>query len=372
MYKVMIVDDEPLFRDYLRSKMDWSRYGFEVICEARNGQEALEEAARHEPHLALVDINMPFMGGMELAERLKELYSGMAIVFVTGHNEFEYLQQAVRLGVHDYLLKPFNRDELAAMLDRIKPNLPPLPPSGTESSRHAGTEAETAVPLRYDSAEIRETILFSLRMKDEDTLNEVRKAIALLRPYDIRGEYAYTMLMGLLSLAISYSEERGFDFAKLQERNQAEPLGQLLRKAESWDEAEALMLSVFRKLIHLTQDIRPSKSLNLFAAARAYIEQHYMDPELSVEHVAGAVFVDPSYLRKVFRKESGFSIVDHITHIRMKKAKEMMLQGNMKLSEIAVKVGYADPNYFSKSFKKRFGLTPTEYEQLRKPNIDQP
>ncbi|KAF6608308.1 helix-turn-helix transcriptional regulator, partial [Paenibacillus sp. EKM208P] len=95
-------------------------------------------------------------------------------------------------------------------------------------------------------------------------------------------------------------------------------------------------------------------------------EDHYADTELSAEQVSCGVFVDPSYLRRVFRKESGFSIVDHITHIRMKKAKELLLNGNRKLSEIAESVGYSDPNYFGKCFKKRFGMTPTEYEQLKK------
>lgn len=368
MYKVMIVDDEPLFRDYLCSKMDWDRHGFRVCCEARNGQEALEEADRHQPHLALVDINMPFMGGIELAEKLKARFTAMAIVFVTGHNEFEYVQQAVRIGVHDYLLKPFNRDEVADMLKRIKPSLPVLL---ADTPEQAAGEPSSSAAGAYELTDIRERLQYFLHAKDEEeTLKEVRNGIRLLRQFPIRNEYAYTMLMGLLSIAISYAGERGIEAARLQDNTQTDSLGARLDGIESWSEAEAWMVSVFRKLLHLTQDVRSTKSFNLFTAARTYIEQHYTDPELSVEQVAGGVFVDPSYLRRVFRKESGFSVLDHITNVRMKKAKEMMLQGNRKLSEIAAEVGYSDPNYFSKSFKKRFGMTPTEYEQLRKPNTE--
>ncbi|MBJ8193750.1 response regulator, partial [Bacillus cereus] len=82
-YKVMIVDDEPLFRDFLRIKIDWESHGFRVCCEARNGQEALQEAERHQPHLALVDINMPFIDGIELAERLKVKFDRIVIVFIS-------------------------------------------------------------------------------------------------------------------------------------------------------------------------------------------------------------------------------------------------------------------------------------------------
>lgn len=70
MYKVMVVDDEPLFRYYMRTKLDWSKYDFSVCGEASNGREALEEAERTKPDLALVDISMPYMDGMELVTRL--------------------------------------------------------------------------------------------------------------------------------------------------------------------------------------------------------------------------------------------------------------------------------------------------------------
>ncbi|ALP38764.1 hypothetical protein ASL14_23980 [Paenibacillus sp. IHB B 3084] len=67
---------------------------------------------------------MPFIDGIELAERLKVKFERIVIVFISGHNEFEYLQKAVRTGVQDYLLKPFNAEEMLSMLDRIKSKLP--------------------------------------------------------------------------------------------------------------------------------------------------------------------------------------------------------------------------------------------------------
>lgn len=80
--------------------------------------------------------------------------------------------------------------------------------------------------------------------------------------------------------------------------------------------------------------------------------------------MANGVYVDTSYLRKVFRKEGGISVLDFITYTRMKQAKELLAGGNVRLSEIAGKVGYNDPNYFSKCFKKHYGMPPSEFEQL--------
>ncbi|WP_241781879.1 response regulator [Paenibacillus sp. DMB5] len=368
MYKVMIVDDEPLFRDFLRLKMDWQHHGFHVCCEARNGQEALAEAEKHQPHLALVDINMPFMDGIELAVKLKDRFERIVIVFISGHNEFEYVQKAVRTGVQDYLLKPFNEAEMTEMLERIRPKLPRLS-GGREADPQAAQDGGSAGDDRsgqeaLELGAVRDAIVLGLRMKDADVLDEVRKAVGRLRSSAWGDEYADAMMMGLLSLALTFAGERGFAYSRVWDSGEDKAPYDRLKACATWDEAEEWLIALYRRVIQLTEDVKPTKASSLFSAAIRYIEQHYADADLSAEQVAGGVYVDSSYLRRIFRKESGHSIVDHITHIRMKKARALLLEGNRRLADISESVGYADPNYFSKSFKKRFGVTPTEYEQL--------
>ncbi|WNS44126.1 response regulator [Paenibacillus sp. MMS20-IR301] len=376
MYKVMIVDDEPLFRDYLRLKMDWQSHGFEVCCEARDGLEALLEAEKHQPHLALIDINMPFMDGIELAGKLKDRFGRIVIVFVSGHNEFEYLQKAVRTGVQDYLLKPFNAEEMLDMLGRVRPKLPRLSreqetagqakEGGSAAASGQSSQAGQAGQAPAELSSIRDAIVLGLRMKDADILDEVRKAVRQLRGSRWGDEYADAMMMGLLSLVLTFAGERGFSFSRVWDSGEDKAPYDRLKACASWEEAEEWLIALYRRVIQLTEDVKPTKASSLFAAAISYIGQHYADAELSAEQVASGVYVDSSYLRRIFRKESGYSIVDHITHIRMKKARILLLEGNRRLADISESVGYADPNYFSKSFKKRFGVTPTEYEQLVK------
>ncbi len=362
----MIVDDEPLFRDFLRLKMDWESYGFEICCEARNGREALQEADRHRPHLALVDINMPFMNGIELAVKLKEKFANIVIVFISGHNEFEYLQQAVRSGVQDYLLKPFNKDEMISMLERIKPQLPDLPKHHRNAEELSGEEDKASAPTLANLGFLHDSIILGLRMRDKETIEEVRKVVNELRGRPREDEYGEAMIMALVSLALSFASERGISYERVWENEENKAPYELVKALLAWDEVEEWMVSLYRKLFQLTADSKLTKASQLFLDALSYIEQHYANPDLSAEQVAGGVFVDPSYLRRVFRKESGHSIVDHITHVRMKEAKSLMRKGNLRLLEVAESVGYSDPNYFGKSFKKRFGMTPTEYEQLQK------
>ncbi|RKP47305.1 response regulator [Cohnella endophytica] len=113
---IMIVDDEFIFRDYLRQALDWDRYGFRIAGEAKNGMEALKLADEGHYDMALIDINMPIMDGLQLCEKLKEKHPHVDVVIITGHNEFEYARKAIRLGVEDYILKPFSKDELVLTL----------------------------------------------------------------------------------------------------------------------------------------------------------------------------------------------------------------------------------------------------------------
>jgi two-component system response regulator YesN len=101
LFKVLIVDDEPLFREYLRTIFQWEAYGFIICGEAKNGQEALHIAAQTFPDLALIDINMPIMDGLALSKQLKQRFPDISIVMVTGHGEFEYARNELKIGVED-------------------------------------------------------------------------------------------------------------------------------------------------------------------------------------------------------------------------------------------------------------------------------
>ncbi|MGG3279323.1 response regulator [Paenibacillus solani] len=123
MYKVVIADDEAVFRKYLRGVVDWEAEGFEYCGEAKNGMEAWELVQKEKPHLALIDINMPYMNGMDLAQKLKEFNPDMVVILVTGHSEFEYARKAIKIGIEDYILKPFDEEELLSALHQVKNNL---------------------------------------------------------------------------------------------------------------------------------------------------------------------------------------------------------------------------------------------------------
>ena len=120
MIRVVVADDEPYFQLFMEKVVDWEHVGFEIVGMAKNGEETLELVHTLRPAVLFLDINMPYMTGIQMTEKLREENSDLMVVFVTGYSEFEYARRAIQLGVEEYLLKPFSPEELMAVLQKIK------------------------------------------------------------------------------------------------------------------------------------------------------------------------------------------------------------------------------------------------------------
>ncbi len=118
--KVLLVDDEKLERVLIRKGYDWEANGFEIIGEAGSGEEALELFDIKEPDIVITDINMPYMDGLELTEKISQRSIKCRVVIVTGYREFEYARRALQLGVKDFILKPVNINDIANIMKNIK------------------------------------------------------------------------------------------------------------------------------------------------------------------------------------------------------------------------------------------------------------
>ncbi|MEG2520276.1 MAG: response regulator [Christensenellaceae bacterium] len=116
-------------------------------------------------------------------------------------------------------------------------------------------------------------------------------------------------------------------------------------------------------IFHLFNDKKQSRKQLIVHNAKQYIEKNYASTDLNLNTVANNVFISPSYLSALFRKETHMSFVDFITQIRIEKAKEFLAASDARTYEVALKSGYQDPHYFSVCFKKQTGLSPSEYKK---------
>ncbi|SDX98570.1 response regulator [Paenibacillus sp. CF384] len=120
MRKAILVDDEMFARRGLVGLIPWEKCGFQIVGEAEDGEEALALIEREMPDLVITDIRMPVLDGLELIQTVQERISKeIKFIIISGYGDFKYAQQAVRYGVHDYLLKPIDENELMETLGRI-------------------------------------------------------------------------------------------------------------------------------------------------------------------------------------------------------------------------------------------------------------
>lgn len=119
MYKVIVVEDEDLIRKGLVYAMPWAEMGCTVVGEGRNGIEGVELIRRHDPDIVLADINMPVMDGLEMMRQTCREY-GYAAIILSGYSSFEYAKGAIQWGATGYLLKPVEREELRAAVEKAK------------------------------------------------------------------------------------------------------------------------------------------------------------------------------------------------------------------------------------------------------------
>ena len=123
MYKMIFVDDEAIVRDGISSCVPWDEVGFQLSGVFEHGLEALEYIKENPVDVVLSDINMPRMSGLELSRILGEKYPDIIVILLTGYDDFEYAQEAIRNQVREFILKPITQIELSDVLKTIKEEL---------------------------------------------------------------------------------------------------------------------------------------------------------------------------------------------------------------------------------------------------------
>lgn len=120
------------------------------------------------------------------------------------------------------------------------------------------------------------------------------------------------------------------------------------------------LLEFCTDVMHTIQDNRLAQTNSLVSESLKYLEENYKHPEMSLKFMSNYLNVTPSYFSSIFKKETGKSFIDTLTEMKMNQAKDLVLTTDYKMYEIASECGYEDQHYFSYSFKKHFGVSPTK------------
>lgn len=406
MYKVLIADDEPIIRRGLKGLIDWNELGLEVVGEAEDGETALLQVRTLQPDILLMDICMPFLSGLELAEQLTQVVAKQCMVIViTGHDEFSYAQQAVRLHLFDYLLKPVCREHLLAVLNKAKTeiarvgdrehflqwanqqldkNLPAIKEQFFQEWI-AGrlTEGETKEQLDFFQLEYREpsgmiVVKIMEKLNREATIKKWDGHLLVFAVENILNEI-------LADPAIVFHDKYGNVIA-------ITAITQMSNWLEYGTKIEAIVETYLKKMVFIAQkSIDPgvmevskvyvalladmahkTNCTPIVMLTQKYIENNFYKEDLSLQEVADHMQISATYLSRLLKQEIGLSFIDYLTHVRVSKAVQLMGDPGIKMYEIAERVGYSSQHYFSTAFKKVFGVSPIEYRKGRQYHCCEP
>ncbi|HVI40037.1 MAG TPA: helix-turn-helix domain-containing protein [Anaerovoracaceae bacterium] len=523
-YHVFFVEDEYMVRENVKNSTIWHNDKFHLAGESGNGEDAWEfiDKSGNEIDIVVTDIQMPFMDGLELCERIFNKYKHIKVVIISGYSEFEYAKKAMSMGVTEYLVKPLSAADLLETLERVaceidvsKMQNARLQLLQSDSQHYLNTQRQKFLSDLSHGLMVNEDIFLSspnygidlcadsyqcvviefhsesdvnyisllnlnehlsLLLKkyenilyffsDSKTLNmiikngtnifcqqicneiiksaiisnseffcicsigSVQKEVSdlpqslseaqfvislkansfdhsisciddvnealLNQNFIINSErnslisilkfgtmeelnsylerlsnkleaqklnninFVYSGIQ-IISLAKEFVEEIGGNFSDVVKNDHLFGFSSFLG-SDAVDLFIKTVRIIFIDVFDFREQQKNNKYGNIIAVAKEYIENNCHSPNLSLTDVANHVNISPAYFSQLFHQETGESFIDFLTNARMKRARNLLNNTAMRSSEIALACGYNDPNYFSKVFRKLFGVSPREYK----------
>ncbi len=214
---------------------------------------------------------------------------------------------------------------------------------------------EKECDTQFDYLETEKRLIESVRLRKPEAYDYFGLIMEWIRPFN--DEAKRNKIFEILALANhalqldSQSETKFFNYSEY------------IKKFMEL-EGDQLIELAYQSFIQITSYVKPQTSIDysnhVVKATREYLENHYAD-DISLEDMAEQVNISPQYFSKLIKKTTGFNFIDWLSMLRVKKAKELLTNSNLNVKEVCFMVGYKDPNYFSRIFKKRIGITPSEY-----------
>lgn len=525
MYRLLFADDEKIVREGVSSRVSWGENGFELAAVVSNGREVLEYMEESPVDVLLSDISMPLMDGLAVCREVSSRFPDTMLLLLTGYDQFEYAQEALKYQVRELILKPITAEELEGVLNRIRGDLDArtrareerrelqkrlaeslpllkerfllrlvlgqlspevisrrtedlhwndsggwyqvvlihLPSSWEELGRLEFTErtqqllddndemffnSNENVVLLLQSGESGELgrrsrslaakILRSSSRLDASPVfvavgevvaeperlgrsyqgahralghakllglpqvvsagevtklgklagtefhDRVRSLIDCIRTGD--ASWAEEILSGILTqLEKHYVEPDAADvyLARIQfalqdlvdeiAHGSTEEMPEVL--AELYEPPRFTSIPVARDYFKRTigtimgffENKKKAAVVSRIDRAEEVIQERFNEPGLSLQDICDEVFLSVSQFSALFKEKTGKTFVEYLTEVRIDRAKELLLETDLRTYEIADRVGYADPRYFTYVFKKMTGLTSSEFRAGAEP-----
>ena len=424
-YTVMLVEDERNILYGMKNAILCYKPQVSDIMTAENGREALELLEERVPDIIITDIRMPEVDGSELVRRIREQGYEMPVIILTAMTDFAIARDLIHYQIQNYIVKPFSIEEILKetelaigelkkrsqmkMAQKIVKEFPELVETPPSSENQLISQAVEYISSHLDGGETMErtytvmlvederNILYGMKnailcykpqVSDIMTAENGREALELLEERvpdiiitDIRmpevdgselvrriREQGYEMPVIILTAMTDFAIARDLIHYQIQNyivkpfsieeilKETELAIGELKKRSQM--KMAQKIVKEFPELV----ETPPSSENQLISQAVEYISSH-LDGAASLNDISGALHVSKAYLSTLFKREMNTTVTDFVTKQRMKEAKKLLLETDMLVSEIYLKVGYQSDKYFIKVFKEMEGVTPLAYRK---------
>lgn len=381
MWKLLIADDEPKIRKGIRRIINWEQYGICDIVEAEDGEQALEIIQNNNINIMLLDINMPFLNGIQLLEKIQQIDSRISIIIISGYDEFSYAQKALKYNVLEYILKPVNKNELENV---IRKALDKIEKDQKDKNYLEWANKQLDTNLEYFKNTIFSKWL-SNKLSDKEMLEDLNFlgkrfdnniGMILISTMNKNSESRYNKKWNdrLIEFAIENIVNEDFkdisnkiisiddndniiiilEITDVSEwiaykRELKKKINLYLKfdvilEQKNTDEGILSTKVIYNEILECIKNKKKYSKLVLHVIN--YLETNYYLSDININDIAKNLEVTPSYLSKLLKKETGLSFVEYLTDIRIKKSIILMMDTTIKIYDVAELVGYSNQHYF--------------------------
>ncbi len=384
--KTLIADDELIIRKGLKSLIQKDS-DIEIIGEAEDGEKALHLIKKEQVDLILVDINMPFLNGLKLIEKIKEISPLTYIIIISGFNEFEYAQKAIQLGVNLYLLKPINEEKFYLEINNAKE----LIHQNKKSNLYLNWAKEEIIKnrdvlvnqflnnllndnldlitlsdnlenLKIDFNNFKNIIMFKCVVMDQLNNKEALLYSAINKMvkdyfnedcifYDL-GNSKYILLQKNYDMKDSKIDNF---ISKLENKLDTKIIVRI-KKCNSLD---SFVDSVESLEIELDKEQTFPRILRNMIV---YLRANYYNKELTQSMICEELNISPQYLSRLIKKYMDTTFIHYLNLLRIEESIHLLKNTDKMMYEIAEIVGYSSQHYFSRAFKKIMKVSPVNYQ----------
>lgn len=357
--KVLLADDEKLARESMRDYLPWEEIGMERPVCVENGVLALDYLCSHPVDLFIMDIRMPVMDGMALLDEIRDRKLDVLIIVLSAYDQFSYAQKAIQSRkVFEYVLKPIRRASFLGVLEKAAAEIMRRKESGDnydQLRRLDQLKKEYTVCIihhQLDEAFVHLKKGIEPWLEAEKETGIDAEEMRVFRHFFV-SLYTETQMLLLQQIYSVKEEYRSYGTDSLKRLGSCKTLAEMQEQFYRMVEELRPWLEAGHK--------EPNKISPVIESCLNEIQKHYTEADFSLNQLAEEMQLNANYLSSRFKSEVGVGFVTYVNTLRIRKAQQLLKDMRYRTNEVAFLVGFDNPKYFTRVFKKCVGLVPSEY-----------